>query len=533
METFGHDLDSLRLTIPHSTWELDDGGRTPPVAPSMYTFLESNTDSVSTRSVYDVGTHEGFDSSTGDVITHQGKIFNQAVEEDPTFRSLVHGFIEDSVSSVENRCFGIGGDPINDPIPHHQRDPDDDLESFSFEMADVTSSFPPTTRSVSEPAAMRPHPITMPQRPYSVGSSPSTFGIPLQPFSVTDHQQDMPMVQQQQHHFDPVTTSYPGKTPIEQAQLTQAMQTVKNLPVTCSMGPRLSTQIVTSNQAPVLYVSKQPQAEQTVLYKSDSANRGVLKDRDGNGFPTVEISNYPGPAEVRVFAATSTGLPHPYYFVQCVEGVGHCHEAKDHASGLPYAYMMVDIGSSTPGNCKAIFPRLSVKRFKDKEVLSHFAQWEHEKSVVYLKFVAVINNPRQGQVILETMSDPVKMNKKADKKMKGSPVPDGPPVISRTVGQWRMNTGTNEICIFGNNFAQDCHVYFTFFAIEENCELNRVKAVKAEDLSACTSTHLLVYVPQVGSLPFIPRSLAAKITVLNPSSKYGQSEYCLLHYQSS
>ena len=40
---------------------------------------------------------------------------------------------------------------------------------------------------------------------------------------------------------------------------------------------------------PHLKVVSQPQHEQTVLYRSDSAARGVLKDREGKGFPAVMV----------------------------------------------------------------------------------------------------------------------------------------------------------------------------------------------------------------------------------------------------
>ena len=45
--------------------------------------------------------------------------------------------------------------------------------------------------------------------------------------------------------------------------------------------------------SPSLRVINQPQQEQTVLYESDSATRGVLKDREGKGFPAVMVCSNP------------------------------------------------------------------------------------------------------------------------------------------------------------------------------------------------------------------------------------------------
>ena len=78
----------------------------------------------------------------------------------------------------------------------------------------------------------------------------------------------------------------------------------------------------------------------------------------------------------------------------------------------------------------------------------------------------------------------------------------------------------------------DCRVFFTFFAIEEKCDLAQLQAMKSDDSLSCSLTHLLVRIPQapISSFPFVPRRLGAKISVSNPTSKFPGSNYCVIEY---
>lgn len=68
---------------------------------------------------------------------------------------------------------------------------------------------------------------------------------------------------------------------------TACLAVMRNAPV--SQQPQGPSQQIQFGSHPCLKVINQPQHEQTVLYQSDSANRGVLKDREGKGFPSVMV----------------------------------------------------------------------------------------------------------------------------------------------------------------------------------------------------------------------------------------------------
>lgn len=55
----------------------------------------------------------------------------------------------------------------------------------------------------------------------------------------------------------------------------------------------------------------------------------------------LQVCDYQGPAEISVYAATSTGQPHPFFFVQCVENVGQCNQRQDE-TGLLFVRTSVD-----------------------------------------------------------------------------------------------------------------------------------------------------------------------------------------------
>ena len=243
--------------------------------------------------------------STNDVINQERRAFEASVSKDEMLRDIVDvdmmskSMLEEAAgeaaeyfcdfSIVDDATRGNVDDVINDPIPPPTGhcDCDNELDSFQVEspLNDVTGGVPimrrsSTASSVSSAPPPPPPAVVEPMVTMTTATSATTVVTSLPPMFVSN------------------------KTPQDMVDLTVAVKAVKNqstaLPIVTTSGagggapipmipPEMHMCSIGTPPPPQLYVSKQPQAEQTVLYKSDSPNRGVLKDRDGRGFPTVEV----------------------------------------------------------------------------------------------------------------------------------------------------------------------------------------------------------------------------------------------------
>lgn len=402
--------------------------------------------------------------------------------------------------------------------------PEPNLISISDDVSEHDSAIRPysqTTAPGRYGGVSSPIDYTRPQRPSSEGSAmiiddqkPTRFNIPVQQPVVMEHS----VAGSGRHYSGPnreddeaVQTACMAvmKSQQEAVQQQALIQPIEQ----AQYGPR-----------PHLKVVSQPQHEQTVLYRSDSAARGVLKDREGKGFPAVMICDYQGKADIHVFASTSCGIPHPFFFVECVDGVGQCFVLED---DMGHRFVNTTVNPRT--GMRAIFPKLSVKRYKEKEVKQNFAQFQDEKGHVYLYFIAILEDGRK----LTVMSERITMTKKADMQkrrerdlVKGTDLTVSAtmaqstisqPVIKRIIGHHGSHSGGEEICLYGSNFAPDCIVVFSFEGQPP------IQAAKATDQMACTSTHLIIKTPRspVSMLyPYPPPRIQvpARIYVINPST---------------
>ena len=134
-----------------------------------------------------------------------------------------------------------------------------------------------------------------------------------------------------------------------------------------------------------------------------------------------------------------------------------------------------------------------MKRYKEKEVKQNFAQFQDEKGLVYLYFIAVLEDGRK----ITVMSERITMTKKADLQKRRErdlvKVTDpaaatamaqssiSQPIIRRIIGPRGSHNGGEEICLYGNNFAPDCLVVFSFEGQPP------IQAAKATDQMACTA----------------------------------------------
>lgn len=95
----------------------------------------------------------------------------------------------------------------------------------------------------------------------------------------------------------------------------------KRLPIGTT--PTLSSVLTSSNrsQSASLQILAQPEEQHRARYQTEGS-RGAIKDRKGNGFPTVQLVGYNKPATLQIFIGTDQGKVNPHMFYQACKVTG-------------------------------------------------------------------------------------------------------------------------------------------------------------------------------------------------------------------
>jgi len=70
-----------------------------------------------------------------------------------------------------------------------------------------------------------------------------------------------------------------------------------------------------------LQIVSQPEEQHRARYQTEGS-RGAIKDRKGNGFPTVKLVGYDKPATLQIFIGTDQGKVSPHMFYQACKVTG-------------------------------------------------------------------------------------------------------------------------------------------------------------------------------------------------------------------
>jgi hypothetical protein len=70
-----------------------------------------------------------------------------------------------------------------------------------------------------------------------------------------------------------------------------------------------------------LQIVSQPEEQHRARYQTEGS-RGAIKDRKGNGFPTVKLMGYDKPATLQIFIGTDQGKVSPHMFYQACKVTG-------------------------------------------------------------------------------------------------------------------------------------------------------------------------------------------------------------------
>ncbi|XP_050509258.1 uncharacterized protein LOC114332415 isoform X3 [Diabrotica virgifera virgifera] len=227
-----------------------------------------------------------------------------------------------------------------------------------------------------------------------------------------------------------------------------------------SSGPvPLTTQLMaTSRYTNVsLQILKQPEQQHRARYQTEGS-RGAVKDREGNGFPVVQLVNYFKPATLQVFIGTDTGRIAPHMFYQACKVSGKnstpCTERK--IDGTCVIELQLDPAKdmSATCDCVGILKERNVDvehRFPDQ--LGNRSKKKSTKCRMIFRTTITLED---GTIeTLQVCSQPIVCTQ-----------PPGIPEISKkSLGSCPASGGL-ELFVFGKNFLKDTRVVFQQY--EEN-----------------------------------------------------------------
>ncbi|KAJ8952277.1 hypothetical protein NQ318_007445 [Aromia moschata] len=125
-----------------------------------------------------------------------------------------------------------------------------------------------------------------------------------------------------------------------------------------SSGPvPLTTQLLSSSRYMdvSLTIVKQPEQQHRARYQTEGS-RGAVKDREGNGFPVVQLTGYYKPATLQVFIGTDVGKVSPHMFYQACKVSGKnstpCLEKK--VDGTCVIELQLDPAKEMSATCDCV-----------------------------------------------------------------------------------------------------------------------------------------------------------------------------------
>uniref|UniRef100_A0A6P7FP88 Nuclear factor of activated T-cells 5 n=2 Tax=Diabrotica virgifera virgifera TaxID=50390 RepID=A0A6P7FP88_DIAVI len=206
-----------------------------------------------------------------------------------------------------------------------------------------------------------------------------------------------------------------------------------------------------------LQIVKQPEQQHRARYQTEGS-RGAVKDRDGNGFPVVQLINYFKPATLQVFIGTDTGRISPHMFYQACKVSGKnstpCTERK--IDGTCVIELQLDPAKDMSATCDCV----GILKERNVDVEHRFpdqlgTRRKKKATKCRMIFRTTITLEDGTIEILQVCSQPIVCTQ-----------PPGIPEISKTSHVSCPASGGLELIILGKNFLKDTRVVFQQY--EEN-----------------------------------------------------------------
>ncbi|XP_044752311.1 nuclear factor of activated T-cells 5 isoform X3 [Coccinella septempunctata] len=215
----------------------------------------------------------------------------------------------------------------------------------------------------------------------------------------------------------------------------------------------LSTQLSTTSRFSdaTLSIIKQPEQQHRARYQTEGS-RGAVKDREGNGFPIVQLNGYYKPTTLQVFIGTDVGKVSPHMFYQACKVSGKnstpCIERK--IEGTCVIELQLDPTKDMTATCDCV----GILKERNVDVEHRFPDQLGNRSKkkstrCRMIFRTTLNHEDGRQETLQVCSHPIVCTQ-----------PPGVPEISKKSLTSCPATGGLELFVLGKNFSKDTKVYF-------------------------------------------------------------------------
>ncbi|XP_019864955.2 uncharacterized protein LOC109594196 isoform X2 [Aethina tumida] len=215
----------------------------------------------------------------------------------------------------------------------------------------------------------------------------------------------------------------------------------------------LTTQLSSSSRFNdvTLAILKQPEQQHRARYQTEGS-RGAVKDREGNGFPIVQLHGYYKPATLQVFIGTDVGKVAPHMFYQACKVSGKnstpCVEKKVDGTCVIELQLDPSKDMSATCDCVGILKERNVDvehRFPDQ--LGNRSKKKSTRCRMIFRTTLVMDDGTQET--LQVCSQPIVCTQ-----------PPGVPEICKKSLKSCPANGGEELFVLGKNFLKDTKVFF-------------------------------------------------------------------------
>ncbi|XP_030761123.1 nuclear factor of activated T-cells 5 isoform X2 [Sitophilus oryzae] len=250
-----------------------------------------------------------------------------------------------------------------------------------------------------------------------------------------------------------------------------------------------------------LTIVKQPEQQHRARYQTEGS-RGAVKDRDGNGFPMVQLTGYYKPATLQVYIGTDVGKVAPHMFYQACKVSGKnstpCYEKK--IDGTCVIELALDPAKEMCANCDCV----GILKERNVDVEHRFPDQlgnrnKKKSTRCRMIFRTTITHDNGTTETLQVCSQPIVCTQ-----------PPGIPEICKKSLTSCPASGGLELFVLGKNFLKDTKVYFQQF---DEGRVSWEQAV-VPDKEYLQQTHFVCVVPPYRR-PNITEPVSVKLCVVS------------------
>jgi nuclear factor of activated T-cells 5 len=232
-----------------------------------------------------------------------------------------------------------------------------------------------------------------------------------------------------------------------------------------------------------LTIVKQPEQQHRARYQTEGS-RGAVKDREGNGFPIVQLLGYYQPTTLQVFIGTDVGKVAPHMFYQACKVSGKnstpCVEKK--VDGTCVIELQLDPSKEMSATCDCV----GILKERNVDVEHRFPDQLGNRSKkkstrCRMIFRTTLTHDDGSQETLQVCSQPIVCTQ-----------PPGIPEICKKSLTSCPASGGLELFVLGKNFLKDTKVYFQ--QVDDDRHI-RWEQVVVPDKEYLQQTHFVCVIP--------------------------------------